>query len=87
MGIKRVQKLYLWTVGDPSVRIAGESAEVSAPGWLVESEQYEAEDFKSVLEDFRQKIQEAFEVIWSGEKVFARYDFELQEENAQGLSH
>lgn len=82
MSFQRVEKLHLWTAGDSSVGISGESAEVSAPGWLVSSEHYEPEDFKSSLEEFREKVREAFEVIWPNEKVYAQYDFELREENA-----
>lgn len=82
MSIQQVEKLYLWTAGDSSVGISGESAEVSAPGWLISSEHYEREGFKATLEEFREKVREAFEVIWPNEKVYAQYDFELREENA-----
>ena len=82
MSFQRIEKLHLWTAGDSSVGIPGESAEVSAPGWLISSEHFDPEGFKSRLEEFRQKIREAFEVVWPDEKVYAQYDFELREENA-----
>ncbi|MBW6122619.1 hypothetical protein KZ843_06890 [Pseudomonas aeruginosa] len=77
MEIQQVGKLHLWTSGDGSVGISGESAEVSAPGWLLSSEHFDAEDFKSTLEQFREKVRTAFELIWPDEKVHARYDFEM----------
>ncbi|HBN9243699.1 hypothetical protein ACF0C0_12405 [Pseudomonas aeruginosa] len=82
MSIQRVEKLHLWTTGDSSVGTSGESAEVSAPGWLVSSEHYEPEGFNATLEEFREKVREAFEVIWPNEKVYAQYVFELREEDA-----
>lgn len=45
MEIQHVGKLHLWTSGDGSVGISGESAEVYAPGWLLSSEHFDAEDF------------------------------------------
>jgi hypothetical protein len=82
MSIQRVEKLHLWTIGDSSVGISGDSANVSAPGWLVSSEDYEPEGYKATLEEFREKVRVAFEVIWPNEKVYAQYDFELREEDA-----
>lgn len=79
----KVKALHLWTNGDQSVGIQGESAEVTAPGWLINAADMDAEDFKACLEEFRQKVREAFEVIWPNEKIFALYDFELAEENAE----
>lgn len=79
--IQRIEKLHLWTAGDSSVGIPGESAEVSAPGGLISSEDFAPEDFKSHLEEFRQKAREAFKVLWPDEEVYAQYDFELREEN------
>lgn len=81
MSVQRVVTLHLWTAGDSRVGIAGETAEITAPGWLVSSDQYEADGFKVVLEEFRVKARSAFEVLWPKEEVFAKYDFELHEEN------
>lgn len=78
---QRVQTLHLWTAGDKDVGIGSESAEVTAPEWLVCSEHYDEADYKAVLEEFRQKITEAFAVIWPNEKIHAQYDFELQVED------
>ncbi|MEA8592103.1 hypothetical protein PZT57_26015 [Pseudomonas aeruginosa] len=83
MSIQQIQKLHLWTAGDPSVGISGETAEVSAPGWLISSQDYDPDGFRERLEEFRQKVREAFEVIWPNEKVHTSYDFELAEEDAQ----
>ncbi|HCF0590427.1 TPA: hypothetical protein RJN57_000516 [Pseudomonas aeruginosa] len=76
-----VHKLHLWTDGDSNSGRTGETAEVSAPGWLLSSEAYDPEEFMVVLEAFREKAREAFEVIWPNEIVFAKYDFELRIEN------
>lgn len=82
MHLQRVKKLHLWTDGDASTGIAGEIAEVFAPGWLVSTEHYEPDEFRAILEEFRVKVRDAFTVIWPNERVYARYDFELREENA-----
>lgn len=79
----RIEKLHIWTDGDSVTGRAGEMAEVSAPGWLVSSEDYGADDFKVTLEAFREKVREAFGLIWSGERVHAKYDFELREEDTR----
>ncbi len=83
MSNQEIQKLYLWTDGDSSVGLPGETAEVSAPGWLISSKDYDSDDFRELLEEFRLKIREAFEVIWANTEVHARYDFELAEEDAE----
>ncbi|MBO8337094.1 hypothetical protein [Pseudomonas aeruginosa] len=62
-----VHKLHLWTDGDSNSGRTGETAEVSAPGWLLSSEAYDPEEFMVVLEAFREKAREAFEVIWPNE--------------------
>lgn len=78
-----IDKVYVWTDGDQSVGIAGESAEVSADGWLIDSDHYGSEDFSDVIEEFREKVRAAFETIWSGEKVYVAYDFELKDGDPQ----
>lgn len=83
MSIQKVQNLHVWTNGDSSAGISGDSADVSAPGWLISSEDYDSEGFKAALEEFREKVRQAFEVIWPDEKVYAMFDFELEAENAQ----
>jgi hypothetical protein len=40
--------------GDPHAGIGGETAEVSAPGWLISSEHYDPAGFKDRLDAFRQ---------------------------------
>ncbi|EKY4113585.1 TPA: hypothetical protein ACGW3M_001077 [Pseudomonas aeruginosa] len=82
MSTNVIQTLHLWTNGDSSVGISGESAEVSAPGWLINSEDYEPQEFRETLEAFRAKMIEAFQVVWPAEQVHAKYDFELRDENA-----
>lgn len=81
MEVLKVEKLHLWTDGDSSVGIPGETAEVSAPGWLISSADFEADDFKATLMAFREQVRDAFELIWPDQKVFAMYDFELREED------
>jgi hypothetical protein len=76
-----VHKLHLWTDGDSKSGRSGETAEVSAAGWLLSREAYDPEEFMAVLEAFREKAREAFEIIWANEKVSAQYDFELRDEN------
>lgn len=77
MSIQKVEKLYLWTNGDCSVGLSGETAEVSAPGWLISSEDYDADAYKATLDEFRAKACEAFKVIWPNKQVYAMFDFEM----------
>lgn len=79
MEVLKIEKLHLWTDGDSSVGIPGNTAEVSAPGWLISSADFEGDDFKATLEAFREQVRDAFELIWPDEKVYALYDFELRE--------
>lgn len=80
----QVSKLHLWTSSDRFAGIAGEAAEVTAPSWLINSEDYDPTEFKAVLEDFRSKILEAFSVLWANQKINAVFDFELLEERQVG---
>lgn len=78
-----VTSLYLWSDGHSSVYGPGESAEVSAPGWLFNSEDTDPDTHRELLANFKDKIIEAFALIW-GEKTHAAYDFELAAQNACG---
>lgn len=74
---KQVRSLHLWTTGDSSAGIAGQSAEVAAPEFLISSEGIDIGEFNALLAEFKQKMVEAFEVIWD-EKPSALFDFELE---------
>lgn len=80
MTTQQVSTLHLWTDGDPRVGIPGETAEVSAPGFLISSQIYDPETFQTRLDEFKQQIVAAFGLIWE-DKVHALYDFELEAEN------
>jgi len=73
---RQPRTLFLWTQGSPTVNVAPESAEVSAPQWLMSSAIYDPETFDARLAEFKDKIREAFATIWEG-NVYAAYDFEL----------
>jgi len=66
-----VTSLYLWSDGHSSVYGPGESAEVSAPGWLFNSEDTDPDTHRELLANFKDKIIEAFALIW-GEKDSCR---------------
>lgn len=74
-----VNELHLWTVGDASVGITGESAIIKAPAGLVFAADHNESELKEILEEFRSKAVEAFRVIWPNDQVRARFDFELPE--------
>ena len=78
-----VTSLHLWTDGDPKAGIGGESAEVTAPGWLLNAADTDPDTYRELLASFKAKIVEAFGVIWE-EKPHAAYDFELAAQNACG---
>lgn len=76
----KISTLHLWTNGDPAVGIGGDTAEVSSPGWLLNSDDHDPESFKALLDQFRGEMIKTFSLIWD-DKVYALYDFELHEEN------
>ncbi|KSC70507.1 hypothetical protein ACM8BJ_24070 [Pseudomonas aeruginosa] len=78
-----VTSLHLWTDGDPKAGISGETAEVTAPGWLLNAADTDPDTHRELLASFKAKIIEAFGLIWE-EKPRAAYDFELAAQNACG---
>lgn len=80
----QISVVHIWTDGDPSVGISGESAEIQATGQnLIDLEALDAEDRRSALETYRQKIGGVFSDLWDAPaKVL--FDFERAAIDAAG---
>ena len=73
-----VVKAFAFTKGDSSVNVPAEKATIIADGeFLIDLDTVAKEARKEVMELFRSKLQEAFEIIWS-EPVRIAFDYELQ---------
>ncbi|WP_319583907.1 hypothetical protein [uncultured Pseudodesulfovibrio sp.] len=69
---KEVKTIFVWTDGDSSVGIGGESAEINADGdWLFATDEWEDGE----LETLRETIRESFAMMWD-EHPHVMFDFE-----------
>ncbi|HDS1721721.1 hypothetical protein NPS53_09425 [Pseudomonas putida] len=79
-----ISVVHVWTDGDPSVGISGESVEIQATGQnIIDLDTLEAEDRRPALETYRQKIGSLFSDLWDAPaKVL--FDFERAALDATG---
>lgn len=76
-----VKVLYVWTEGDSQTGEGGETAKVTAPGWLLSEADTDPTGFEQRLITFKEKVIEAFAALW-GQMPRASFDFELEREDA-----
>lgn len=83
--INEIKTIYISTQGDPSVGIFSDSAQIIADGdFLIDTIELDEEDRLETLEEFREKLLDAFEVIW-GERPIVEFDFEIEERESLSL--
>lgn len=70
-------RLHLWTQGNPMLGSKGRSSKEPVPQWLLNSQAFDMESFRSRLEAYRQQMITTYEAIWPGERVHGAYDVEL----------
>lgn len=74
-----IKQAYIFTKGDGSVGLGGESASLVADGdHLLDLNEVDEDHRPAVLERFRNKLKEAFSEIWD-EPAIVRFDFETND--------
>lgn len=76
-----IKSVHIYTNGDPGVGIPGDGVTIQADGdFLIDLEALDPADRQSELNAFREKLKDAFAVIWTDEPAKVVFDFELAEE-------
>lgn len=71
----QVKSIYIWSDGDPSVGINGDSCTIKTDGDFI----FESDEFNSGnIEEARLLLERAFDILW-GDNIHVMFDFENKE--------
>lgn len=77
IGSLKISKVYISTIGDMSVGMPCESATLVSDGdFLINLLDVDEDDRSVVLESFRQRLKETFEMVWE-DNARVLFDFEI----------